>query len=103
MITQEQALAAADRWLNGDAPAEQRRAVRHREFGLGWVVWAALPRWSATPSPGSGARRPTSATPAVWWTGRAVSSPCGPRSRWTRWSARTRPSTPSGRTATTRP
>ncbi|MEV7181601.1 SUKH-4 family immunity protein [Kitasatospora sp. NPDC093679] len=56
MITQEQALAAADRWLNGEAPAEQRRAVRHREFGLGWVVWAAPAPLERDPV--TGERRP---------------------------------------------
>ncbi|MFD9127685.1 SUKH-4 family immunity protein [Kitasatospora sp. NPDC059571] len=56
MITQEQALATADGWLNGDAPAERRRAVRHREFGLGWVVWAAPAPLERDPV--TGERRP---------------------------------------------
>ncbi|MFE1322656.1 SUKH-4 family immunity protein [Kitasatospora phosalacinea] len=56
MITQEQALATADRWLNGGAPAERRREVRHREFGLGWVVWAAPAPLERDPV--TGARRP---------------------------------------------
>ncbi|QKW22460.1 SUKH-4 family immunity protein [Kitasatospora sp. NA04385] len=56
MITQEQALATADRWLNGGAPAEQQREVRHREFALGWVVWAAPPPPERDPV--TGERRP---------------------------------------------
>jgi hypothetical protein len=40
VISQEQALALADRWLNPEGPAAPRREVRMREFDLGWVVWA---------------------------------------------------------------
>lgn len=56
MTTQEQAFATADRWLNGDAPAGQRREVRMQEFSLAWVVWAALPPRESDPV--TGARRP---------------------------------------------
>ncbi|GAA2118903.1 hypothetical protein GCM10009759_66550 [Kitasatospora saccharophila] len=56
MITQEQALATADRWLNGGAPAERRRGVRYREFSLGWVVWAAPAPLERDPV--TGERRP---------------------------------------------
>ncbi|MGW4382244.1 SUKH-4 family immunity protein [Kitasatospora sp. NPDC004531] len=54
MITEEHALRTADAWLNsGGGP---RREVRHREFELGWVVWAA----PAAPErdPVTGERRP---------------------------------------------
>ncbi|MDG4856986.1 SUKH-4 family immunity protein [Streptomyces sp. T-3] len=56
MTTQEQAFATADRWLNGDAPAGQRREVLMQEFSLGWVVWAAPPPMEVDPV--TGARRP---------------------------------------------
>jgi len=56
VISQEQALSTADGWLNGDAPAEQRREVRRREFDLGWVVWAAPPALERDPV--TGERRP---------------------------------------------
>ncbi|GAA2745147.1 SUKH-4 family immunity protein [Kitasatospora cinereorecta] len=39
MITREQALAAAHRWVNGDLPQEVSRPVRSHEFDLGWVLW----------------------------------------------------------------
>ncbi|OAH14362.1 SUKH-4 family immunity protein [Streptomyces jeddahensis] len=56
MISQEQALALADRWLNPEGSAEPRREVRMQEFDLGWVVWAA----PAEPErdPVTGERRP---------------------------------------------
>ncbi|NBE53698.1 hypothetical protein GUY60_20195, partial [Streptomyces sp. YC537] len=56
MTTQEQALAAADGWLNGDAPTAMRREVRTHEFSLGWVVWGAPPPEERDPE--SGERRP---------------------------------------------
>ncbi|WP_405013773.1 SUKH-4 family immunity protein [Kitasatospora sp. NBC_01539] len=56
MITQEQALATAESWLNSDVPAEERRGVRHREFDLGWVVWAAPAPLERDPV--TGERRP---------------------------------------------
>ncbi|MFC8720030.1 SUKH-4 family immunity protein [Kitasatospora sp. NPDC057198] len=39
MITREQALATAHRWVNGDLPQEGSRPVRCHEFDLGWVLW----------------------------------------------------------------
>ncbi|MDI3420747.1 SUKH-4 family immunity protein [Streptomyces luteolus] len=54
--TQEQARAAADGWLNGDAATERRREVRMHEFSLGWVVWAAPPPGERDPE--TGERRP---------------------------------------------
>ncbi|MDI3407176.1 SUKH-4 family immunity protein [Streptomyces cavernicola] len=54
--TQEQARAAADGWLNGDAPTGLRRDVRMHEFSLGWVVWAAPPPEERDPV--TGERRP---------------------------------------------
>ncbi|MEV4556725.1 SUKH-4 family immunity protein [Kitasatospora sp. NPDC049285] len=39
MITREQALATAHRWVNGDLPQESSRPVRCHEFDLGWVLW----------------------------------------------------------------
>ncbi|RKE19736.1 SUKH-4 family immunity protein [Streptomyces sp. TLI_171] len=39
MITREQALALAHRWVNGDLPQEGSRPVRCHEFDLGWVLW----------------------------------------------------------------
>ncbi|MFD7640873.1 hypothetical protein ACFV4P_09470 [Kitasatospora sp. NPDC059795] len=41
MITQEQAVAKAQAWLNEGAPEGTAREVKFREFDLGWVVWAA--------------------------------------------------------------
>ncbi|WP_043912539.1 hypothetical protein, partial [Kitasatospora griseola] len=41
MITQDEALAKAQAWLNEGAPEGAGREVRFREFDLGWVVWAA--------------------------------------------------------------
>ncbi|OEJ24711.1 hypothetical protein AR457_09520 [Streptomyces agglomeratus] len=55
MITQEQALATADRWLNPEG-AGARREVRTREFDLGWVVWAAPAPMERDPE--TGERRP---------------------------------------------
>ncbi|MGX4734965.1 SUKH-4 family immunity protein [Kitasatospora griseola] len=54
MITEEHALRTADAWLN--TAGASRREVRHREFDLGWVVWAA----PAAPErdPVTGERRP---------------------------------------------
>lgn len=43
MITREEALEKADRWLNGDAPAEHRHEVGIYEFDYGYVVWAVEP------------------------------------------------------------
>ncbi|MEU0766446.1 SUKH-4 family immunity protein [Streptomyces albogriseolus] len=40
MVTFAQAQERAEEWVNGDVPAYQHRAVRVREFGLGFVVWA---------------------------------------------------------------
>ncbi|MEU6578354.1 SUKH-4 family immunity protein [Streptomyces sp. NPDC046805] len=56
MISQEQALAIADRWLNPKGSTASRREVRTQEFDLGWVVWAA----PAEPErdPVTGERRP---------------------------------------------
>ncbi|MFJ9180090.1 SUKH-4 family immunity protein [Streptomyces sp. NPDC102360] len=54
MISQEQALATAEGWLN---PAgQQRREVRIQEFDLGWVVWATAPPLERDPV--TGRRRP---------------------------------------------
>ncbi|MEV4614134.1 SUKH-4 family immunity protein [Kitasatospora sp. NPDC049258] len=39
MITREQAVDTAHRWINGELPQEAARAVRSHEFELGWVVW----------------------------------------------------------------
>ncbi|MFD8481287.1 SUKH-4 family immunity protein [Kitasatospora sp. NPDC059673] len=39
MISREQALATAHRWVNGDLPQEASRPVRCHEFDLGWVLW----------------------------------------------------------------
>ncbi|GAA3193763.1 MULTISPECIES: SUKH-4 family immunity protein [Streptomyces] len=54
MISQEQALATAEGWLNPEG--QQRREVRIQEFDLGWVVWAAAP--PAERDPVTGKRRP---------------------------------------------
>ncbi|MFJ5229318.1 SUKH-4 family immunity protein [Kitasatospora sp. NPDC088391] len=56
MITQEQALATAERWLNGSAADGGHREVRYREFGLGWAVWAAPAPLERDPV--TGERRP---------------------------------------------
>ena len=40
MVTMGQARDRAERWVNGDVPAYQRREVRLREFDLGYVAWA---------------------------------------------------------------
>ncbi|MFF9479259.1 SUKH-4 family immunity protein [Streptomyces sp. NPDC014733] len=54
MISQEQALATAEGWLNPEGQA--RREVRIQEFDLGWVVWAAAPPLERDPV--TGKRRP---------------------------------------------
>ncbi|MEU0744707.1 SUKH-4 family immunity protein [Streptomyces sp. NPDC006134] len=56
MISQEQALAVADRWLNPEGSAEPRREVRMQEFDLGWVVWSAPAESGRAPE--TGERRP---------------------------------------------
>ncbi|MFJ8042820.1 SUKH-4 family immunity protein [Kitasatospora sp. NPDC096147] len=58
MITQELALTTADAWLNSgaDTAGLPRREVRHREFELGWVVWAAPAPLERDPV--TGQRRP---------------------------------------------
>ncbi|CAL9546642.1 hypothetical protein SUDANB58_04361 [Streptomyces sp. enrichment culture] len=56
MISQEQALAVADRWLNPEGSAEPHREVRVREFDLGWVVWIAPAEPGRDPE--TGERRP---------------------------------------------
>ncbi|WP_028814824.1 SUKH-4 family immunity protein [Streptomyces flavidovirens] len=56
MISQEQAFATADRWLNPDGSQAPRREVRMREFDLGWVVWAAPAPLERDPV--TGERRP---------------------------------------------
>ncbi|KDN82104.1 hypothetical protein, partial [Kitasatospora cheerisanensis] len=52
MITQDEALAKAQAWLNEGAPAGAEREVRFREFDLGWVVWAAPAPLEADPVTG---------------------------------------------------
>ncbi|MFI9051921.1 SUKH-4 family immunity protein [Streptomyces sp. NPDC053427] len=54
MISQEQALATAEGWLNPEGQAH--REVRMQEFDLGWVVWAAAPPLERDPV--TGKRRP---------------------------------------------
>ncbi|MCZ1006548.1 SUKH-4 family immunity protein [Streptomyces lydicus] len=54
MISQEQALATAQGWLN--PKGQERREVRMQEFDLGWVVWAAAPPVERDPV--TGKRRP---------------------------------------------
>ncbi|MEB8339384.1 SUKH-4 family immunity protein [Streptomyces endophyticus] len=54
MISQEQALATAEGWLNPEG--QTRREVRVQEFDLGWVVWAAAPPMERDPV--TGKRRP---------------------------------------------
>ncbi|MDQ0993401.1 SUKH-4 family immunity protein [Streptomyces sp. V3I7] len=56
MISQEQAFAVADRWLNPEGSAAPRREVRMQEFDLGWVVWAAPAEPERDPE--TGERRP---------------------------------------------
>ncbi|MGW7197284.1 SUKH-4 family immunity protein [Streptomyces chryseus] len=56
MISQEQAFAAADRWLNPGDSGAPRREIRMEEFDLGWVVWAAPV--SMEQGPETGDRRP---------------------------------------------
>ncbi|MET8676673.1 SUKH-4 family immunity protein [Streptomyces sp. NPDC004647] len=56
MISQAQAIAIADRWLNPyGAQAPQRQVATH-EFDLGWVVWAVPPPPERDPV--TGQRRP---------------------------------------------
>ncbi|WP_354641185.1 SUKH-4 family immunity protein [Kitasatospora camelliae] len=43
MITREQAVEAAHRWVNGALPPEGVRPVLSHEFDLGWVVWPEPP------------------------------------------------------------
>ncbi|MEU3709944.1 SUKH-4 family immunity protein [Streptomyces catenulae] len=57
MISQEQALATAEGWLNPEG--QDRREVRIQEFDLGWVVWAAAPPVERDPV--TGRRRPPAA------------------------------------------
>ncbi|MFI6763971.1 SUKH-4 family immunity protein [Streptomyces sp. NPDC050355] len=57
MISQEQALATAEGWLNPEG--QERREVRTQEFDLGWVVWAAAPPIERDPV--TGKRRPPAA------------------------------------------
>ncbi|MFJ6126442.1 SUKH-4 family immunity protein [Streptomyces griseoviridis] len=40
MVTFAQAQERAEEWINGDMPSYQHRAVRVREFDLGFVLWA---------------------------------------------------------------
>ncbi|MEV8093976.1 SUKH-4 family immunity protein [Kitasatospora sp. NPDC085879] len=40
MTTREQAIEAAERWLNGDRPEDRRQRIALHEFDLGWVLWA---------------------------------------------------------------
>ncbi|MER7969806.1 hypothetical protein ABTX35_12575, partial [Streptomyces sp. NPDC096080] len=40
MVTYAQAQERAEEWINGDMPSYQHRAVRVREFDLGFVLWA---------------------------------------------------------------
>lgn len=54
MISQEQALATAEGWLNPEG--QEHREVRMQEFDLGWAVWAAAP--PAERDPVTGKRRP---------------------------------------------
>ncbi|MEU8686078.1 SUKH-4 family immunity protein [Streptomyces sp. NPDC048611] len=54
MISQEQALATAEGWLNPEG--QEHREVRMQEFDLGWVVWAAAPPVERDPV--TGKRRP---------------------------------------------
>ncbi|MEV0094344.1 SUKH-4 family immunity protein [Streptomyces sp. NPDC050738] len=59
MISQDQALATADQWLNPyglQGPIAPRREVKMHEFDLGWVVWAAPAPMERDPE--TGERRP---------------------------------------------
>ncbi|MEU4200124.1 SUKH-4 family immunity protein [Streptomyces sp. NPDC039022] len=56
MITQAQAQATADRWLNPEGHQGPRRQVGMEEFELGWVVWAVPPPPEVDPA--TGLRRP---------------------------------------------
>ncbi|RSO02612.1 hypothetical protein DMH18_40365 [Streptomyces sp. WAC 06783] len=56
MITQAQAQATADRWLNPEGHQGPPRQVGMQEFDLGWVVWAVPPPPEVDPV--TGQRRP---------------------------------------------
>ncbi|GAA2155630.1 hypothetical protein GCM10009760_55730 [Kitasatospora kazusensis] len=56
MISREQALSTADAWLNAGSSDGTAREVRHREFDLGWAVWAAPAPLERDPV--TGERRP---------------------------------------------
>lgn len=56
MITQAQAHATADRWLNPEGHQGPPREVAMQEFDLGWVVWAVPPPPEVDPE--TGQRRP---------------------------------------------
>ncbi|MFD7920064.1 SUKH-4 family immunity protein [Streptomyces sp. NPDC059740] len=56
MISQAQAEAIADRWLNPPDSQTPQRPVGMQEFDLGWVVWAVPP--PAERDPQTGERRP---------------------------------------------
>ncbi|OKI07132.1 hypothetical protein A6A06_36125 [Streptomyces sp. CB02923] len=56
MITQAQAQATADRWLNPEGHQGPPRRVGMEEFDLGWVVWAVPPPPETDPA--TGQRRP---------------------------------------------
>src|SRR5215211_2968657 len=43
MITEEEARARADAWINGGVPPERRREVGSYAFDGGWVVWPKEP------------------------------------------------------------
>lgn len=43
MISKEEALRKADRWVNGGVPAGERREVGIYEFDGGYVVWPVEP------------------------------------------------------------
>lgn len=56
MISQAQAIAVADRWLNPSGADRPQRRVGIHEFDLGWVVWAVPPPPERDPV--TGERRP---------------------------------------------
>ncbi|MGP4002257.1 SUKH-4 family immunity protein [Streptomyces sp. 8N706] len=56
MISQAQAIAIADRWLNPHGAQAPQRQVATHEFDLGWVVWAVPPPPERDPV--TGRRRP---------------------------------------------
>ncbi|MFG2192536.1 SUKH-4 family immunity protein [Streptomyces sp. NPDC048639] len=56
MISQAQAVAIADRWLNPQGAQAPQRQVATHEFDLGWVVWAVPPPPERDPV--TGQRRP---------------------------------------------